>query len=218
MTEEVALHPDWDLMYRKGLPFGLIAKLCRAPRSTVHLYLERQCLLYPWIEEEHMRNRLPHPEQYKPVSKAWAAHCDAVRTFIEHTGRMPSSKGNLAGERALATWLSQQRTASRDGRLTEAMRDMLGDLGDWETPRRTREDKQRWEQRLTALQQFVGQEHRWPRYKGYKSEEERVLGVWLHAQKQKHSHGGLSPDQIDALTAAAPGWNGVLRGNISLSA
>jgi hypothetical protein len=60
--EEQSLHPEWDLMYRKGLPFGLIAKLCKAPRSTVHLHLQRQAVRYPALNfpARSRRGREPH--------------------------------------------------------------------------------------------------------------------------------------------------------------
>jgi Helicase associated domain len=209
--EVESLHPEWDLMYRKGLPFGLIAKLCKAPRSTVHLHLQRQALLYPQLQAEHERNRAPQVMTHQAVPRIWLEHFEALKAFTEAHGRMPKTRGPEQGENTLAGWLGAQRTEFRKGRIRPEMLELLGTIEAWDVPARTAADRQRWQQRLTDLQVFLDGEHRWPRYRGYRSEEERVLGVWLHIQKQKHRNGDLPDGYAQALTEAAPGWDGNLR-------
>ena len=54
----------------------------------------------------------------------------------------------------------------------------------------------------------------WPRYKGFDGEDERVLGVWLHGQRQKRHRNLLSGEEIglldhgSGLDAAAPQTGG----------
>jgi hypothetical protein len=210
MSQE-SLHPEWELMYRKGLPFGLIAKLCKAPRSIVDLYLQRQGFLHPSLQEEHERNRPPRLMTYQPVPKIWLEHFEALRSFAAKHGRMPKKSGPELGENTLAGWLGAQRSEFRLGTIRPEMLELLGTIEAWDVPARTAADRQRWQHRLEDLQVFLEREERWPRYRGYKSEPERVLGVWLHTQKQKHRNGDLPKSYEQALTNATPGWDGNLR-------
>jgi Helicase associated domain len=206
-----SLHPEWDEMYRRGLPFGLIAKLCKAPRNTVDLHLQRQALLYPQLLEEHEHNRPPRLMKYQPVPKAWLERFQALEAFIRDHGRMPMTRGPEPGENALAGWLVAQRSQFRHGRISAEMLELLGTIKAWDVPARTTADRLRWQQRLADLQVFLDRERRWPRSRGYKSDEEHILGVWLHIQKRKHRYGDLPPAYAQALTDAAPGWDGNLR-------
>ena len=211
LVDEDELHPEWLLMYRKGLPFGLIATLCKAPRSTVHAYLRRQSQLHRELAEEHERNRPSEGIQYRGVPQSWVEHVETLKAFIDVHGRMPRNGGRPDGETALASWLSAQRRKHLDGGLRPEALELLKAIPDWEVSARALEDRQRWHQRLAELRLFLDSEGRWPRYRGYRSEDERVLGVWLHGQKQKLTNRLLTEEEVRALTDAAPGWDGVLR-------
>jgi len=204
-------HPEWLLMYRKGLPFGLIAKLCKAPRSTVHAYLQRQSELYPELAEEHERNRPSDRLQHRSVSQSWLGHMEALKAFIDEHGRMPHNGGPADGETALASWLSVQRRKHLEGSLRPEALELLADIPDWNMSARALDDRQRWHQRLAELQLFLDLEGRSPRYRGYKTEHERILGVWLHGQKQKLTNRLLTIEEVRLLTESAPGWDDVLR-------
>ncbi len=208
---EDGLHPEWLLMYRNGLPFGLIAKLFKAPRSTVHAYLQRQPELHPELAAEHERNRPSDHMQYRSVSQTWLEHVEALKAFIDEHWRIPRNGGPVDRESSLASWLSVQRRKNLDGGLRPEALELLKDIPDWELSARTLKDRQRWNQRLTELQLFLDSVGRWPRYGGYKTEHERILGVWLHGQKQKLTNRLLTHEEIRSLTEAAPGWDGVLR-------
>ncbi|WP_442951375.1 helicase associated domain-containing protein [Paenarthrobacter sp. Z7-10] len=97
-----------------------------------------------------------------------------------------------------------------------AQEEALDSLGTWRTPQRTIHDGQRWIHRLTELRSFVAQQRRWPRYKNPHTEAERILGVWLHGQKQNHTRNKLSPAQTRLLDERVPGWSGLLRWQVTL--
>ncbi len=46
----------------------------------------------------------------------------------------------------------------------------------------------------------------WPLHKKASSEEERVLGVWLHVQRINHRQGTLTTDRGAKLNAQLQGW------------
>jgi hypothetical protein len=211
----VDLHPEWTLMFGKGLPGALIARTCTANRATVYLHLQRQREADPRLREEHERNRAPRLHRHRPVSRTWLRHFEALKDFRAAHGRMPRSKGPMPGELTLAEWLSRQRTQFRHGRIRPEVLELLGTVQDWNVPARTTADRQRWERRLQALKDFLAREQRWPRYRGYQSGTEHHLGVWLHVQKQKHRNAELPAGYVEALNKAVPGWDGSLRHYVS---
>ncbi len=196
------------MMYRMGLTYGQIAVACNAPRSTVHRHLQGRQREDAGLRLEHVSN-LPR-RQEGPVRDRWTQSLQEVISFIDSVGRQPS-KGPTRAERALASWLSLQRTEHKHGRLSMSKLAAFADLHGWETPERTRADRKRWEERLDELNEFVLSERRWPRYKVFRSESERVLGVWLHGQRQKNRSGSLTALQVAALNENARGWDGTLR-------
>ncbi|MBG0741825.1 helicase associated domain-containing protein [Paeniglutamicibacter antarcticus] len=209
-------HPEWDLMYRKGLPFGRIAELCHAPKSTVHRHLQVHGRTDPGLRQDHEANRPPLTGPHRRPTDAWTQRFNQLQLFMVTHQRPPATTGQQDTEPSLARWLSQQRSAARHGRLGHAAEEALDSLGNWRTPQRTLHDGQRWIHRLTELRSFIDQERRWPRYKGPRTEEERILGVWLHGQKQKHTRNTLTPAQIWFLDERVPGWSGLLRGQVPL--
>lgn len=68
-------------------------------------------------------------------------------------------------------------------------------------------ERKRWQERLVELHDFKVRYGTWPRFRNAVSEAERILGVWLHGQRQKASRDGLSARELQALDAAATGWN-----------
>lgn len=60
---------------------------------------------------------------------------------------------------------------------------------------------------MVELQNFKTEHGKWPRFRKADSEAERVLGVWLHAQRQKAQNGQLAENNQRALDTAVPGWN-----------
>ncbi|WP_370871366.1 helicase associated domain-containing protein [Pseudarthrobacter oxydans] len=84
---------------------------------------------------------------------------------------------------------------------------MLSTLPGWMQDQRSRTDRERWHARLEELRRFRELEGRWPRFRAPVAEEERVLGVWLHLQRQKFGRGSLLAHELQLLDLCAPGWN-----------
>ncbi|WP_442927533.1 helicase associated domain-containing protein [Microbacterium sp.] len=54
----------------------------------------------------------------KPRADAWEKRAEELRRFIAVEGRLPRVRGSVPGESALAHWVSRQRVAEADGRLS----------------------------------------------------------------------------------------------------
>lgn len=174
-------------MYRKGISFRRIADLCDAPVSTVHRHLQRRTSLDPGLRNDYLANK-PKLVRAEP-SKDWWRGLQQLETFMKETCRTPVTTGLTKGEKGLAHWLSRQRLQERRGQLTVAQKKALDETGEWRTTVRMQQDTARWHYRLGQTQEFLKDQARWPRYHGFDTEEERVLGVWLHGQRQnKHRH------------------------------
>jgi hypothetical protein len=76
----------------------------------------------------------------------------------------------------------------------------------WTRNARATADKARWHDRLAELVRFRGEGNDWPRHHHYTSDREHTLGVWIHAQRQKHRNGALDAEKAKLLDEAVPGW------------
>lgn len=84
---------------------------------------------------------------------------------------------------------------------------LLSSLNGWEvdTPRARRDAH--WRSMLEGVSEYVASTGWMPRYKTFETEEERVLGMWLHRQHQGRSESTLAPWRLTALDEAIPGWH-----------
>lgn len=195
-------HPEWILMYCKGLTARRIAELCGVVEGTVTSCLRAARASNPDLVHDHQRNV---PEK-KPTS-VWFERFKALRWFHEQNGRFPSPKSKDAEDRRLARWLTDQRAQRKADRLSQEKLAWLGSLPGWQAPQRSRMDTERWERRLAELKAYRCEHDRWPRRRNSDSEHERVLGVWLHTRRQEASRNEMSKGRRTALDAAVPGWN-----------
>lgn len=192
-------------MYRKGLTVGRIAVLCGAVGETVARHIRVQRAKYPDMLAEHMSNR--PADKARPPGAGWLANVDALSAFRQAHGRYPTTGDADMANRRLAQWLSLQRRACRAGTLTEDRRSVLSVLPGWASNQRAAAEAGRWLTRLEELQAFRAAEGRWPRFRCSVDEAERVLGVWLHVQRQSFGNGRLTRDQKKLLNSMVPGWN-----------
>lgn len=201
---EASRHPEWDLMYRKGLSVSQISKLCGAGSETVGRYLRGELKKFPDMQAEHEACR---PQtKVTQLRSSWLANIKELSAVFEAESRYPTSSDPDPQRRRLGHWLSVQRCAHRDGRLTQAKLDALSELPKWKQNQRLDLAQKRWQQRLEELQAFVVERGRWPSLRKAESEAERGLGVWLHAQRQKESRAALSETKSESLEASIPGW------------
>lgn len=201
VADSDSLHPEWDLMYRKGLSVSKIASLCGAVKGTVDRHIRLRKQADSSLQEDHENNR-PAP---KP-RPSWYVTLEAVAFFHAQHGVYPTPSADPEVDR-LARWLTAQRAALRAQALTQAKHEALRVLPQWSEPQRPRLDAERWDRRLMELQMFKETHGRWPQWKRPGDEHERLLGVWLHARRQEASSLGLSNEHKIRLDRDVPGWN-----------
>lgn len=193
-------------MYRAGVSRAKIVELCHAERATVYWHLRKRAAEDPTLEAEHIANLKQGPPRPKPPTAEWTARRAAFFAFITRYGRPPATHGKAEGEDSLAGWLVAQRRALADGLLTPEKISALDAAGPWRWTAEKIRDEERWHERLAELAVFVQKEGRWPRWRGAQSEHERVIGVWLHTQRQNNHRGRLGQEQRSRLDATTPKW------------
>lgn len=194
---------EWVIMFRLGLTPARIADLCEVPIQNVTRALGWAKRREPRLEEEHVINAPKRSE----ISLRWAGRCLDLKSFVAENGRMPFAKGRDQAEVSLGRWLAKQRALAERDKLAEEERCALNAVGDWEVTPRAHQDNLRWQVRLSELGDFVTAERRLPSHRRAASEKERLLGTWLHGQRQRALNGLLSPDQLRSLQDRTPGWN-----------
>lgn len=191
-------------MYAAGLTVREIAEHCHAPRSTVQRHLQVREGMEPGTRATHEEAYALRPQN--GTDELWLKHLQATREFIEATGRQPQTQSHRL-EQTLHRWLTQQRKARREGALTPSQVQALDWLGNWKTPPRQKTLDEQWQARLRELVSFVEGTGRLPRYRKYSTNLEHTLGVWLHAQTQRHAEGRLIPWREEQLNQAVAGWH-----------
>jgi len=192
-------------MYRKGLTVGRIAAVCEALPQTVSSQIRTQRAADPNMVAEHLANR--PAEKPRAPSASWLSSLEALAKFRESSGRYPTSRDSDPGNRRLASWLSIQRRSARAGRLDAERLRLLAVLPGWDVDQRSAEEAERWKSRLEELRAFKASEGRWPQFRRPVSEDEHVLGVWLHSQRQAFGRGRLDAEALRLLNLKIPGWN-----------
>jgi hypothetical protein len=192
-------------MYRKGLTVGRIAAVCGALPQTVGSHIRAQRAADPDMAAEHVANR--PAEKPRPPGADWRSSLEALAKFRESAGRYPTSHDRDPVNRRLANWLSIQRSSARAGRLDDERLRLLSVLPKWEVDQRSAEEAARWRLRLEELRAFKASEGRWPQFRRPVGEHERVLGVWLHSQRQAFGDGRLDLDERRLLDETIPEWN-----------
>ncbi|WP_326962333.1 helicase associated domain-containing protein [Arthrobacter sp. MP_M7] len=204
MDRQLRRAPDaeWVLMYRLGLNRKRIAELVRAEPATVgyHLVIARR--QDPGLEVAH----LAAAASKSSPSLASFARMEEIISWVATEGRLPRDHSKDKGERSMARWLSDRRHEAAEGTLHPAYRDGLARVPEWAGSHRAATDEARWHDRLAQLAGFRTEGNDWPRHHHYTSDHEHTLGVWIHAQRQKHRRGELDPAKIKLLDGALPGW------------
>ena len=195
-----APYPEWVLMYRLGLGRNRIAALVRVAPATVGYHLGVARRQDPGLEAAH------HSAARTALSPGALARMEDIIMWITSEDRFPRSHSQESAERSMAAWLRQRRHEAATGTLHPAYRDGLALIPDWDTNTRTAADEARWRDRFAELVSFRAEGNDWPRHRGYASEQEHRLGVWIHSQRQKHHNGALNREKATRLDDAVPGW------------
>jgi hypothetical protein len=203
MDSKLRRAPDaeWVLMYRLGLSRKRIADLVRAEPATVGCSLVIARRRDPELEAAH----LAAGTTSRP-SLSSLARMDEIIAWIGAKGRLPRERSEDKGERSMARWFSDRRREAAQGTLHAAYGEGLAQVPGWDSNPRTAAEEARWHRRLAQLVGFREEDNDWPRHKKCDSEREHTLGVWVHAQRQKHRRGELGVEKVKLLDAAVPGW------------
>jgi hypothetical protein len=190
-------------MYRQGIPSSKIASIAGAAGSTVRYHLHLAAQADPGLQAAHKAAMVSVARN----STAGRRNLADVIAFYKAEGRLPTASGKTRRERALGGWLHRRRQDAAADTLSAAYRDALSAIPSWDVPSTQKADNEaRWDRRLTELTEYRAAGNDWPRHKGFATEEERVLGVWLHVQRISLREGKLGVDRIKRLEVSVPGW------------
>ncbi|MDR6413472.1 helicase associated domain-containing protein [Pseudarthrobacter sulfonivorans] len=202
--KRTAPHPEWVQMYRQGLTTTQIAATTDAAQNTVRYHLAIAAAAEPSLRDDH-RNAA-RPTKTTRITPAGLQNLQDTIALYKAEGRLPSSKSASARERSLATWLVNRRQDHDRGTLVPIYRDGLHQIPGWEQRTRKDDDQKRWNERLRELTDYMVAGNDWPRHKKTDTEEERVLGMWLHIQRIKYRRNELDQDKETQLNTLLPGW------------
>ena len=196
----VDAHPEWTLMYRKGLSRKEIAQLAKVGFSAVAYHLAGAKALDPGLRAEHRAAAamIPATPGIKRLYQLLA--------MVESRGRYPSRDAEDPAERELAQWLRRRRRDAEAGLLNRVIGEGLAVLPDWQRKPGEARREQKWRGRLQQLTAYRAAGRPWPRANSAVTELERDLGRWLSTQRHTLRQGELSPARSEALDAALPGW------------
>jgi hypothetical protein len=203
--KRAAPYPEWVLMYRRGLTTTQIAATTGAAQSTVRYHLAIAAAAEPSFRDDH-RNATGPTRSARVTTEGLQNLSDTIALY-KAEGRLPSSKSVSARERALATWLLRRRQDHDRGTLSPTYSDGLKQIPGWEQRTRKDNDEARWNQRLQELTAYMAAGNDWPRHKKTDTEEERVLGMWLHIQRMKYRRDELDRGKETQLNTLLPGWS-----------
>lgn len=198
-------------MYRQGLTPAKIATTAGAGQSTVRYHLALAAAAEPSIRDEH--RAAARPPSVTRVTAAGLKNLNDTTALYKAEGRLPSTKSPSERERALAVWLLRRRQDNDRGILSPTYQHGLQEIPGWEQRTRKTDDEKRWNQRLLELGAYMAAGNDWPLHRETATEEERVLGMWLHIQRMKYRRGELVQDNEAQLNAMLPAWRiGRVRG------
>jgi hypothetical protein len=189
-------------MYRQGIPSPKIAAITGIAESTVRYHLGVAFKAEPGLRDAHKAalGVVTRPS-------AGLRNLNDVGAFFTAEGRLPTTGGKTARERALGAWLHRQRQLSATGRISPIYREGLNVIPGWDTgPSYKDRHEARWERRVQELVDYRAAENEWPRHQKTDDAYERTLGIWLHGQRISQRDGTLTPYREKKLNQLLPGW------------
>lgn len=189
-------------MFAAGITVLEIAQHCKVKAPTVRWHLHAREKYQPGLRAQHLQALAARP---KPLTHgSWLQRFEQLAKHLSETGQFPLR--DESDGRNLADWLTAQRKHERAGKLSPPQINALNMLGDWRTTNLARDRDALWQRRFKELKTYQQMNLGMPRWRNHSSEEERVLGVWLHTQYRKRLAGKLEPDRERMLDSAFPGW------------
>jgi hypothetical protein len=134
----------------------------------------------------------------------WESYCSCLSRYIANNGHVNvSTTYECADGTRLGTWVSTQRTARREGDLSDARIARLDALGFvWHVSNHD----ERWNHRLGLLIRYVDQ-HGDSRVPGdWVAPDGTRLGAWAERRRWEHRHGLLRAERVEELEALGFEW------------
>lgn len=191
-------------MFVAGLTAREIADLTNKNIATIHRHLKNREKYDSDFFDKHMvalEARGPNC-----ITSKWRKRIQEAYDFHLRFGRLPRQTGDTI-EDSLALWLARQRRLYEKNALPMAKVVLLEPLPDWNVSPQRKARETNWWNKLSLVIDFLDKEGRLPKYKTYATEEEHVLGVWLHYQHQRRTENKLEPWKLKALDGATSGWH-----------
>ncbi|MFE6966762.1 helicase associated domain-containing protein [Agromyces sp. NPDC057679] len=132
----------------------------------------------------------------------WMEDAEAVAQFERANGRLPGVLEPDQESRRLGMWLSRQRRAAKEGRLSTTRQKWLErNLTEWQSPYFNV-----WLSNASRVEDFVAIHGRFPTRSRTADAAERELGVWLNNQRTAHKADKLPEERREWLDARLREW------------
>ena len=192
------------MMFVAGLTAREIADLTKKNVATIHLHLKNREKYDADFFDKHvaaLKARGPNR-----ITTSWRKRVQEALDFHQRFGRLPRQTGDVM-ERSLASWLAEQRRLYEKNLLPVAKTVLLDPIPDWNVSSQRKAREFNWRNKLSLVIDFLEKEGRLPKYKTFATEEERVLGVWLHYQHQRRTENKLESWKLRELDTAIAEWH-----------
>lgn len=153
------------------------------------------------------------PGWNETVQETWERTAQEIATFRDRHGELPSSSSRVPHVKAWGRWIGDMRRGR--GMTAERFAHLDAVLPGWRSGglpgsrpaqlETTQAVDARWSAHLDRYMAFVNEHRRPPRVRA-EGKAERLLGVWLQAQRIRAGKGTLPERRCQLLNEALPGW------------
>jgi hypothetical protein len=137
---------------------------------------------------------------WDPLQTAWEKGYQSLQVFVAREGHARVPNKHVEGNFKIGSWITNQKTALRKGRLSPDRVARLQALPGWVWD----QEEARWEEAFDRLQSFARREGHARVLADYR-EGDFALGPWVQRQRRAWKTGRLAPDRAVRLEAL-PGW------------
>jgi len=201
------IEDDWNDSYREFLSF-VEKNNGRTPRA--HIPSESDLAQWVGVQRSAFKAKKMLPERmmklneikhwsWDPVDDIWLKNYDDLRSFVREHDRLP--KREKPSEKALAGWVTVQRTRNKKGTVSKKQFKLLQEIANWSWD----PFADLWDSSLLALKAFAKREGHAKAPQGH-IENGVDLGSFVNGRRTEYKKGKLSKERIKQLEAL-PGWS-----------
>ena len=133
---------------------------------------------------------------WDPLDQEWREKYQELQQFID---KNPNDKVS-AKHPSLGAWVSKQRTAKRNGKLSDEYTQLLDNVAFAWNP--LEEERQKWQEQYEQLKQYFDENNHLRVPRGHP-----ILGYWVSTQRRRRKKGTLSEEQIELLDKLGFIWD-----------